>query len=220
MDRRSFLQLAALGSGQRSIASPAADGRPRALSDLKITRIRVFNPTDKTDLSGFPEPRQHLRCGRHRCRHHRSSGRLARFAPVPGGRLIGETVPDRVPLAADVPRLDLSRGQRALAAVGALDCALWDIKERGRSTRPYFSCSAGKARVTTSSVITRSALLAPKGQAKQGRAQGDGGRLPRDSYPRRAGERAACSTRGGRSTRSSRSRRALREGVGPTATSS
>ena len=52
MDRRSFLQLAALGSaGALPLLRPLeADA---AVSDLKITRIRVFNPTDKTDLSGF-----------------------------------------------------------------------------------------------------------------------------------------------------------------------
>ena len=51
MDRRSFLELAALGSvGALSLLRPLAAA---AVSDLKITRVRVFNPTDKSDLSGW-----------------------------------------------------------------------------------------------------------------------------------------------------------------------
>lgn len=52
MDRRKFLQLAALGSaGALPLLRPLATDA--AVSDLKVTRVRVFNPTDKSDLSGF-----------------------------------------------------------------------------------------------------------------------------------------------------------------------
>jgi hypothetical protein len=51
MDRRTFLKAAAVctGGALPLLGSPVAE----AASDLEITRVRVFNPTDKTDLSGW-----------------------------------------------------------------------------------------------------------------------------------------------------------------------
>ena len=52
MDRRKFLNGAALLGGS---ALPILHAAPAAAagSDLKITGIRIFNPTDTTNLSGW-----------------------------------------------------------------------------------------------------------------------------------------------------------------------
>ena len=165
MDRRKFLQLAALGTAGavpllRSVAADAAT------SDLKITRIRVFNPTDKTDLSGF------LNLGNIVVAVDTDAGitgygqggtpDLLRYA---GGRLIGED-----PFRTEYHWQRMYRssiypaGSERLLAVGALDCALWDIKGKALE-QPVYQLLGGRAREHVECYHSFGALA--KGQANQ-----------------------------------------------------
>ena len=165
MDRRSFLQLAALGSaGALPLLRPLkADA---AVSDLKITRIRGFNPTDKTDLSGF------LNLGNIVVAVDTDAGitgygqggspDLIRYA---AGRLVGE---DPFRIEYHWQRMYRSSiypaGSERLLAVGALDCALWDIKGKALE-QPVYQLLGGKARDHVECYHSFGALA--KGQAKQ-----------------------------------------------------
>jgi L-alanine-DL-glutamate epimerase-like enolase superfamily enzyme len=165
MDRRSFLQLAALGSaGAWPLLRPrAADA---AVSDLKIKRVRIFNPTDKSDLSGW------LNLGEIIVAVDTDAGitgwgqggspDLIRY---PAGRLIGED-----PFRIEYHWQRMYRGSiypagsERLLAVGALDCALWDLKGKALE-QPVYQLLGGKARDHVECYHSFGALA--KGQAKQ-----------------------------------------------------
>jgi L-alanine-DL-glutamate epimerase-like enolase superfamily enzyme len=164
MDRRKFLQLAALGSAG---ALPLVETRVAdAASDLKITRVRVFNPTDKSDLSGW------LNLGNIIVAVDTDAGvtgygqggtpDLIRYA---AGRLIGE---DPFRIEYHWQRMYRSSiypaGSERLLAVGALDCALWDIKGKALG-QPVYQLLGGRARDYVECYHSFGALA--KGQAKQ-----------------------------------------------------
>jgi galactonate dehydratase len=146
MDRRAFLQTAALSaSGALSwCLAPPADA---ALSDLKITRVRVFNPTDTTHLSGW------LNLSNIIVAVDTDAGitglgqggtpDLLRYA---AGSLIGQD-----PLRTEYLWQRMYRssiypaGSERLHAVGALDCALWDIKGKALDA-PVYQLLGGRAR--------------------------------------------------------------------------
>ena len=164
MDRRKLLRLAALGSAGALplIKTRVAD----AASDLKITRVRVFNPTDKGDLSGW------LNLGDIVVAVDTDAGvtgygqggtpDLIRYA---AGRLIGE---DPFRIEYHWQRMYRSSiypaGSERLLAVGALDCALWDIKGKALG-QPVYQLLGGRARDHVECYHSFGALA--KGQAKQ-----------------------------------------------------
>jgi len=164
MDRRKLLRLAALGSAGALplIKTRVAD----AASDLKITRVRVFNPTDKGDLSGW------LNLGDIIVAVDTDAGitgygqggtpDLIRYA---AGRLIGE---DPFRIEYHWQRMYRSSiypaGSERLLAVGALDCALWDIKGKALG-QPVYQLLGGRARDHVECYHSFGALA--KGQAKQ-----------------------------------------------------
>jgi len=146
MQRRAFLKAAALSaSGALSSAlSPRADAK---LSDLKITRVRVFNPTDKSDLSGF------LNLSDIVVAVDTDAGitgfgqggtpDLLRYA---AGSLIGEDPFRTEFLWQRMFRSSIyPAGSERLHAVGALDCALWDIKGKALDA-PVYQLLGGRAR--------------------------------------------------------------------------
>ena len=146
MHRRAFLKAAALSaSGALSSAiSPRADA---ALSDLKITRVRVFNPTDKSDLSGW------LNLSDIVVAVDTDAGitgfgqggtpDLLRYA---AGSLIGEDPFRTEYLWQRMYRSSIyPAGSERLHAVGALDCALWDIKGKALDA-PVYQLLGGRAR--------------------------------------------------------------------------
>ena len=50
MERRTFLQSSLLGAGALAGLTGRAHAAP---SDMKITKVRVYNPTDKSGRSGW-----------------------------------------------------------------------------------------------------------------------------------------------------------------------
>jgi L-alanine-DL-glutamate epimerase-like enolase superfamily enzyme len=146
MDRRTFLKAAALsGSGALSwCLPPPADA---ALSDLKITRVRVFNPTDTTSLSGW------LNLSDIIVAVDTDAGitglgqggtpDLLRYA---AGSLIGQDPFRTEFLWQRMYRSSIyPAGSERLHALGALDCALWDIKGKALGV-PVYQLLGGRAR--------------------------------------------------------------------------
>jgi galactonate dehydratase len=165
MDRRTFLQVAALGSAGALpfLMEPAAHA---AASDLKITRIRIFNPTDKTDLSGW------LNLSDIVVAVDTDAGLtgfgqggtvdLLRYA---AGRLIGEDPFRTEHLWQLMYRSSIyPAGRERLHAVGALDTALWDLKGKALES-PVYQLLGGRARDHVECYRSYGALR--PGQAKE-----------------------------------------------------
>ncbi len=179
MDRRKFLQLAALGSAGvlPLLTAREADA---AMSDLKITRVRIFNPTDKSDLSGW------LNLGEIIVAVDTDAGLtgwgqggspdLIRY---PAGRLIGED-----PFRIEYHWQRMYRGSiypagsERLLAVGALDCALWDIKGKALE-QPVYQLLGGKARDHVECYHSFGALAKDKAKQEARKAMADGFRAIR-----------------------------------------
>jgi galactonate dehydratase len=145
MDRRTFLKAAAVCAGG---TLPLLHGvTAEAASDLRITRVRVFNPTDKTDLSGW------LNLSDIVVAVDTDAGitgwgqggtpDLLRYA---GGLLIGQDPFRNEYLWQRMYRSSIyPAGRERLTAVGALDCALWDIKGKALDL-PVYQLLGGRAR--------------------------------------------------------------------------
>ena len=143
MDRRSFLQAAAvLGAGALPLPSASA-----AESDLKITGIRIFNPTDTTNLSGWLNLSEIVVA-------------VDTDAGITGWgqggtpdllRYVGGLLIDEDPLRSEYLNQRMYRssiypaGRERLLAIGALDCALWDIKGK-LLEQPVYQLLGGRAR--------------------------------------------------------------------------
>jgi L-alanine-DL-glutamate epimerase-like enolase superfamily enzyme len=179
MQRRAFLKAAALSASAAlpSILSTPADA---ALSDLKITRVRVFNPTDKTDLSGW------LNLSDVVVAVDTDAGitgfgqggtpDLLRYA---AGSLVGEDPFRTEFLWQRMYRSSIyPAGSERLHAVGALDCALWDIKGKALDA-PVYQLLGGRAR-NYIECYHSFGLLAPKQAREEARkAMADGFRAIR-----------------------------------------
>ena len=146
MNRRLFLQslAAAIGGALSPVLMPSAEA---ALSDLKITRIRIFNPTNATGLSGWLNQSEIVVA-------------IDTDAGITGvgqggtrdvlrdasGVLIGkdpfrtEYLWQRMYRSTFYPP-----GREKLHAIGALDCALWDIKGKAADL-PIYQMLGGRAR--------------------------------------------------------------------------
>jgi galactonate dehydratase len=145
MDRRTFLKAAAFAAGG---TLPLFTGFvAEAASDLKITRVRVFNPTDKTDLSGW------LNLSDIVVAVDTDAGitgwgqgatpDLLRYA---AGLLIGQDPFRTEYLWQRLYRSSIyPAGRERLLAVGALDCALWDLKGKVLE-QPVYELLGGRAR--------------------------------------------------------------------------
>jgi galactonate dehydratase len=157
MNRRFLLQAAlgssaamALRAGQARAAAPAATTPAR--SDLKITRVRVFNPANGTNLDG-PIGLSEIVVAVDTDAGITGYGQggtpdLLKYA---ASLLIGQ---DPLRIEHHWQRMYRSSiypaGREKLTAVGALDCALWDIKGKllgipvyqllGGRTRNYIEC--------------------------------------------------------------------------------
>src|SRR4029077_62898 len=134
MNRRFLLQAAlgsgaalALRTGQAGAAAPAA--KP-ARPDLKITRVRVFNPANATSLDG-PIGLSEIVVAVDTDAGITGYGQggtpdLLKYA---ASLLIGQ---DPLRIEHHWQRMYRSSiypaGREKLTAIGALDCALWDIK--------------------------------------------------------------------------------------------
>jgi L-alanine-DL-glutamate epimerase-like enolase superfamily enzyme len=145
MDRRSFLQAAALCVGGALPLLRAAD--TQAASDLKITRVRVFNPTDKTAMAG-PLGLSEMIVAVDTDAGVTGFGQggttdLLRYA---SSLLIGQDPLRTEYLWQRMYRTSIyPAGRERLMAVGALDCALWDIKGKV-SSQPAYQLLGGRAR--------------------------------------------------------------------------
>lgn len=158
MNRRLFLQslAAAIGGALSPVLMPSAEA---ALSDLKITRIRIFNPTNATGLSGWLNQSEIIVA-------------IDTDAGITGvgqggtrdvlrdasGVLIGkdpfrtEYLWQRMYRSTFYPP-----GREKLHAIGALDCALWDIKGKAADL-PIYQMLGGRARDHVECYSTRGTL--------------------------------------------------------------
>lgn len=152
MERRDLLTTAllgagatlALGSGKARAAGPAAPDTP---SDLKITRVRVFNPANTSSLNG-PIGLSEIVVAVDTNAGITGYGQggtpdLLKYA---ASLLIGQ---DPLRIEHHWQRMYRSSiypaGREKLTAVGALDCALWDIKGK-RLGAPVYQLLGGRTR--------------------------------------------------------------------------
>ncbi len=144
MERRSFLQSTLLGACGIADFTQKANA---ALSDMKIKRVRVYNPTDTSGISGW-------------LNHSAIIVIVETDAGITGigqggtkdmiqdcaGAIIGQD-----PLRTEYLWQRMYRGtfyppgREKIHALGALDCALWDLKGKALSV-PVWQLLGGRAR--------------------------------------------------------------------------
>ncbi len=179
MDRRTFFKAAAVSAGG-ALSSVAARPADAALSDMKITRVRVFNPADQSDLAGW------LNLSDIVVAVDTDAGitgygqggtpDLLRYA---SGSLIGQDPLRTGFLWQRMYRSSIyPAGSERLHAVGALDCALWDIKGKALGA-PVYQLLGGRARDYIECYHSFG-MLTPKQAREEGRkAMADGFRAIR-----------------------------------------
>jgi L-alanine-DL-glutamate epimerase-like enolase superfamily enzyme len=144
MDRRGFFKTAGL-AGAAVAAAPAA--ARAAQSDLKITGVRVFNPTSTANLSAWINLSEIVvavdtDAG---ITGYGQGGTLdlLRYA---AGLLVGQDPFRTEYLWQRLYRSSIyPAGRERLHAVGALDCALWDLKGKALDM-PVYQLLGGRAR--------------------------------------------------------------------------
>jgi len=144
MKRRIFLQSALLGTVGLAGTTRKASAQP---SDIKITRVRVYNPTDTSGRSGW-------------LNHSAIVVMVETDAGVTGigqggtrdmiqdcaAALIGQDALRTEYLWQRMYRGTFyPPGREKIHALGALDCALWDIKGKALGT-PVYQLFGGRAR--------------------------------------------------------------------------
>jgi galactonate dehydratase len=179
MDRRTFLKTASLSAG--GLLSPAwVLPVEAALSDMKITRVRVFNPTDKSDLAGWLNLSDIVvAVDTDAGVTGYGQGGTPDLLRYMAGSLIGQD-----PLRTEFLWQRMYRssiypaGSERLHAVGALDCALWDIKGKALDA-PVYQLLGGRARDYVECYHSFG-MLTPKQAREEGRkAMADGFRAIR-----------------------------------------
>jgi L-alanine-DL-glutamate epimerase-like enolase superfamily enzyme len=150
--------------------APQADA---ALSDLKITRIRIFNPTNTTGLSGWLNQSEIIvAVDTDAGVTGFGQGGTRDILRDAAGVLIGkdpfrtEYLWQRMYRSTFYPP-----GREKLHAIGALDCALWDIKGKAADL-PVYQMLGGRARdhvecYQTRGTMTRAAARAAGRQAME-----------------------------------------------------
>jgi len=144
MKRRIFLQSALLGTVGLAGTTRKASAQP---SDIKITRVRVYNPTDTSGRSGW-------------LNHSAIVVMVETDAGITGigqggtrdmiqdcaAALIGQDALRTEYLWQRMYRGTFyPPGREKIHALGALDCALWDIKGKALGT-PVYQLFGGRAR--------------------------------------------------------------------------
>ena len=164
MDRRSFLQAAALCAGSALPLLRTTDAY--AASDLKITRIRVFNPADKTDMDGpLGLSEMIVAIDTDAGITGFGQGGTADLLRYASSLLIGQDPFRTEYLWQRMYRTSIyPAGRERLMAVGALDCALWDIKGKALG-QPVYQLLGGRARDHVECYRSFGGLQ--RGQAKQ-----------------------------------------------------
>lgn len=144
MKRRIFLQSTLLGAGGLAFSAQRTQSAP---SDMKITRVRVYNPTDTSGRSGW-------------LNHSAIIVTVETDAGITGigqggtrdmirdcaGAIIGQDPFRTGHLWSRMYRGTFyPPGREKLHALGALDCALWDIKGKALDA-PLYQLLGGRAR--------------------------------------------------------------------------
>jgi galactonate dehydratase len=144
MKRRSFLKSTLIGAGGLAAAVRRAPAGP---SDIRITRVRVYNPTDTSGISGW-------------INHSAIVVTVETDAGITGigqgGTLdmirdCASAIIGQDPLRTEYLWQRMYRGtfyppgREKIHALGALDCALWDIKGKVLGT-PLYQLLGGRAR--------------------------------------------------------------------------
>ena len=144
MDRRRFIQNAAVAA---AAALPLSASLAAVRSDLRITRVRVFNPANTTNLAG-PLGLSEIVVAID------TNAGITGYGQ--GGtpdllRYAASLLIDQDPLRIEYLWQRMYRssiypaGRERLHAVGALDCALWDIKGKLLDV-PVYQLLGGRAR--------------------------------------------------------------------------
>ncbi len=164
MDRRTFLQAAALCAGGALPLLRA--GEAHAASDLKITRIRIFNPADKTDMAGpLGLSEMIVAVDTDAGITGFGQGGTADLLRYVSSLLIGQDPFRTEYLWQRMYRTSIyPAGRERLMAVGALDCALWDLKGKALG-QPVYQLLGGRARDHVECYRSFGGLQ--RGQAKQ-----------------------------------------------------
>jgi galactonate dehydratase len=156
MKRRTFLQSTLLGTCGLAGLAPKANS---ALSDMKIKKIRVYNPTDTSGRSGW-------------LNHSAIIALVETDAGITGigqggtkdmiqdcaGAIIGQD-----PFRTEFLWQRMYRGtfyppgREKIHALGALDCALWDLKGKALNA-PIYQLLGGRARDHIECYQTRGTL--------------------------------------------------------------
>ena len=152
MKRRDLLTTAllgagatlALGTGNARAADPATPDTP---SDLKITRVRVFNPANSSNLNGpIGLSEIVIAVDTNAGITGYGQGGTPDLLKYAASLLIGQ---DPLRIEHHWQRMYRSSiypaGREKLTAVGALDCALWDIKGK-RLGAPVYQLLGGRTR--------------------------------------------------------------------------
>jgi L-alanine-DL-glutamate epimerase-like enolase superfamily enzyme len=179
MNRRSFLEAAALGAAG-AVSSLHAAPAAAALSDLKITRVRVFNPTDTSDLAGWLNLSDIVvAVDTDAGITGYGQGGTPDLLRYTAGSLIGQDPLRTEFLWQRMYRSSIYQaGSERLHAIGALDCALWDIKGKALDA-PVYQLLGGRARNHVE-CYRSFGLLTPKQARDEGRkAMADGFRAIR-----------------------------------------
>lgn len=178
MNRRRFVQSLAAGLGTALpfavpfVFAPRADA---ALSDLKVTRIRIFNPTGTNGLSGWLNQSEIIVAVD-------TDAGITGFGQGGTRDLLRDAA--GVLLGKDPFRTEYlwqrmyrstfyTPGREKLHAIGALDCALWDIKGKAAGL-PLYQMLGGRARNYVECYSTRGTLTraAARGEARKAMADG------------------------------------------------
>ncbi|MEJ2112010.1 MAG: mandelate racemase/muconate lactonizing enzyme family protein, partial [Acidobacteriota bacterium] len=144
MKRRMFLQSTLLGAGGLACIARKTEAAP---SDIRITGVRVYNPTDTSGRSGW-------------INHSAIVVAVETDAGITGTGQGGtlDMIQDCAPaiIGQDPFRTEYlwqrmyrgtfyPPGREKIHALGALDCALWDIKGKALDV-PVYQLLGGKAR--------------------------------------------------------------------------
>jgi L-alanine-DL-glutamate epimerase-like enolase superfamily enzyme len=175
MDRRTFLSSLAAGAGSALPLALFPQVADAALSDLKITGIRIFNPTNDTGLSGWLNQSEIIvAVDTDAGITGFGQGGTRDVLRDAAGVLIGkdpfrtEYLWQRMYRSTFYPP-----GREKLHAIGALDCALWDIKGKAADL-PVYEMLGGRARDHVECYSTRGTLTreAARGEARRAMAEG------------------------------------------------
>lgn len=147
MQRRKLLNLMALGAALPAFDCLLSPGAQAALPDTRITKISIFNPSDESGLSGWINQSAIIvKVETDNGLSGIGQGGTRDLFDDIAGMLIGENPFRTEYLWSRMYRNKFyTPGREKLHAIGALDCALWDLKAKALDT-PLYELLGGRTR--------------------------------------------------------------------------